>query len=450
MKVHINQIVSIFFLLQLAFYLGAEPVTIEQPVLLASLESDRSLSQPHTIDLDEVLNSLNTRIETQPTDFEAQLVNSILMFKSGERDRALEALDHLIRQAPDFHLAYLIRGDIRLSAVKAINKVGNNTLLEQVVNSQKSQDLNNLRDEARVRLGNVHYQPYLHQVPREILALGDNVNTAILVEKSRNRLYLYQRRADGSLSMLRDYYVSTGKLNGNKKLRGDLKTPEGVYFITSFIPQSKLPDKYGVAAFPVNYPNELDTRLGKTGFGIWLHGTDSRSYSRPPLDSEGCVVLTNKDLRSIKTFIKPGVTPVVISEKVTWLTLQQWQHERASLFSTLELWRRDWQSMDVEQYLSHYGTEFWARGYNFRSWLDKKRMVSKSKKFQHVTLSNISLLSYPFETLKVNAENQSPSNSIVVARFEQDYSSNNFNSKMNKRLYLKRHAEGWKIVYEGR
>jgi murein L,D-transpeptidase YafK len=450
MKNYFTPFVFIFFMSPLTSTLGAESVTEGQPVMLASLESIRSIKQLHKIDLDEVLNSLNMRIESQPTDFEAQLVNSILMFKSGERKRALEALDRLINLAPDFHLAYLIRGDIRLSSVKEIKKIGNNTFLDQVVNGKKSQELKNLRDEARVRLDNVPYQPYLKNVPREILALGDNVSTAILVEKSRNRLYLYQRRTDGSLNMLHDYYVSTGKSNGNKKLRGDLKTPEGVYFITSFIPQNKLPDKYGVAAFPVNYPNELDTRLGKTGFGIWLHGTDSRSYSRPPLDSEGCVVLTNKDLKSIKTFITPGVTPVVISEKVTWLSPQQWQIERASLFSTLEMWRKDWQSMDVEQYLSHYGTEFWARGYNLRSWLDRKRMISKSKKFQHVNLSNISLLSYPLEMLKVNDEDNVSSSPIVVARFEQDYSSNNFNSKINKRLYLKRHVEGWKIVYEGR
>ena len=450
MKKYFSLLVLILYVMSVSTILIAETVTQQTPVMLASLESIKVLKQPRSIDLDEVLDSLNTRIESQPSDFEAQLVNSILMFKSGERNNALEALDQLILQAPDFHLAYLVRGDIRLSMVKGIKKLGDNAFLNKMINEKTIQEIKDLRDEARARFDNVPYQPYLQKIPREILALGDNVRTAILVEKSRNRLYVYQRRNDGSLSMLRDYYVSTGKSNGNKKLRGDLKTPEGVYFVTSFIPQEKLPDKYGVAAFPVNYPNELDTRLGKTGFGIWLHGTDSRSYSRPPLDSEGCVVLTNKDLKSIKTLIKPGVTPVIISERVSWLSPQQWNKERNSLFSTLEMWRKDWQSMDVEQYLSHYGSEFWARGYNLRSWLSRKRMVSKGKKFQHVNLSNISLLSYPFEMVQANAEGLEPSHAIVVARFEQDYTSNNFNSKMNKRLYLKRHSDGWKIVYEGR
>ena len=69
-----------------------------------------------------------------------------------------------------------------------------------------------------------------------------------------------------------------------------------------------LPDLYGIGAFPLNYPNELDQHQGKTGYGIWLHGTDKSYYSRPPLDSEGCVVLTNLDLDAVKPYIKIGVT----------------------------------------------------------------------------------------------------------------------------------------------
>ena len=450
MKHCTNKIFKLLLLCLIMSSAQADQIQKEQPVVLASLESEPSLNYFNMVDLNIVLDSLSSRIETQPSDYEAQLVNSILMFKSGDRKGALDALDRLIKLAPDFHLAYLIRGDILISNIKVIKKIGDNPFLKAYANKNGEKELNNLRDEARVRLDNVPYRPYQEMLPREILALGDDVDTAILVEKSRHRLYLYQRLEDGGISMLRDYYVSTGKSNGNKNIRGDLKTPEGVYFVTSFIPDNKLPDKYGVAAFPVNYPNELDARLGKTGYGIWLHGTDSQSYSRPPLDSEGCVVLANKDLKSIKSFITPGVTPVVISEQVSWLPQQQWQEERSNLFSTLESWRKDWQSMDVEQYLSHYGKGFWSRGYNLQSWLQKKRMVSKGKKFQQVNITNISLLGYPLNTYKQMDGAKETENSIVVARFKQDYTSNNFNSKMNKRLYLKQQAEGWKIVYEGR
>lgn len=450
MKNRVIHFLNILLLSLMMPHVVAESLMKAPPVILASVQPDNKLKPLQKSSLNQVLNTLSSRIQSEPSDYEAQLVNSILMFKSGDRQAALDALGTLIKQAPDFHLARLVRGDILISNIRAIKKIGSNTFLDQLVKNDKAQELVNLRDEARTRLDNLQYQPYHEMLPREILSLGNNVDTAILIEKSRHRLYLYQRQQDGSLSVLRDYYVSTGKLNGNKKMRGDLKTPEGVYFVTSFIPQNKLPDKYGVAAFPVNYPNELDIHLGKTGYGIWLHGTDSQSYSRPPLDSEGCVVLTNKDLKSIKSFITPGVTPVVISEQVTWLSQQQWQKERASLFTALEAWRKDWQSMDVEQYLSHYGREFWASGYNLKSWIEKKRMVSKGKKFQSVAISNISLLGYPSGTPLFSYKDNAAETPIVVARFEQDYSSNNFNSKMNKRLYLRQQADGWKIVYEGR
>src|SRR3546814_8483534 len=49
----------------------------------------------------------------------------------------------------------------------------------------------------------------------------------------------------------------------------------------------KLPDFYGDGAYPLNYPNEWDKHEGRKGYGIWLHGTPSTTYSRPPRASDG-------------------------------------------------------------------------------------------------------------------------------------------------------------------
>ena len=49
-------------------------------------------------------------------------------------------------------------------------------------------------------------------------------------------------------------------------------------------------------ALPINYPNLLDMQRGKTGSGIWLHGTPPSQFSRAPQASDGCVVLANPDL----------------------------------------------------------------------------------------------------------------------------------------------------------
>lgn len=274
------------------------------------------------------------------------------------------------------------------------------------------------------------------------MALGKSVKKALLVDKKSNRLYVFEKDDGGHrLQRVNDYYISTGKLVGDKNVKGDLRTPEGVYFVTSWLSPDKLPSKYGVGAFPVNYPNELDKHNGKTGYGIWLHGTDKGYYSRPPRDSEGCVVLTNIDLDSLKSEIKPGITPVVITDSVEWLDYASWKKERRDILKAVEDWRQDWESMNVDKYLSHYSKNFWSKTHNLKSWSARKRYLAKNKKYQSVKFTDMSLLVYP---------QKNNNNEMAVVRLHQDYKSNNFKSEMYKRLYLSKNDQGWKILYEGR
>ena len=85
------------------------------------------------------------------------------------------------------------------------------------------------------------------------------------------------------------------------------------------MPREKLTDFYGRGAFPINYPNEWDKRNGRSGFGIWLHGTPSDTYSRPPRASDGCVVLANPDMDRVGATLQVGITPVIISNTVEWV-----------------------------------------------------------------------------------------------------------------------------------
>ncbi len=427
--------------------LAAMQLRAEQTQILASLGT-RSLPPMHELsgNVDAVLKQLDLRLNTYPQDYEAQLLRGLVYFKSGDTGQALRELDELLRQVPDFHLAYLIRGDILASRVVPLRDIGNNRILSQLKPEQLAQ-LEALQLEAKVRIAGArsseaessHTQ---QRLPRQILKLGESVEYAVLVEKSTHRLYVYQRQRNQPPKQVRNYYVSTGKKEGNKYVRGDLRTPEGVYFITSWIPQEKLPDKYGVGAFPLNYPNELDRRRGKTGYGIWLHGTESRYYSRPPLDSEGCMVLTNIDFKSLKKEMQPGATPVVIVEKVDWLTRNDWLRERAKVLTDLERWRQDWESLDVDRYLSHYSNDFWSKGHNLKSWSQRKRRIAHNKSYQKIQLSDISLLAYP--------ETATDKKDIVVVRMQQDYQSSNYSSDVRKRLYLQRNNDSWKIMYEGR
>jgi cyclophilin family peptidyl-prolyl cis-trans isomerase len=98
------------------------------------------------------------------------------------------------------------------------------------------------------------------------------------VDASRSRLYLFENTPQG-LRLVADYYASVGKLGIEKSVEGDQRTPLGVYFITSRLDPATLRDFYGAGALPLNYPNPLDQLRGKTGSGIWLHGTPPDQFS---------------------------------------------------------------------------------------------------------------------------------------------------------------------------
>jgi murein L,D-transpeptidase YafK len=232
--------------------------------------------------------------------------------------------------------------------------------------------------------------------------------------------------------------VTIGKNGAGKYIEGDQKTPVGVYFVTGFINPDELPDLYGDGAFPINYPNAWDQRHGRTGYGIWLHGTPSTTYSRPPRDSNGCVIVSNQDLNVLSPFITKGHTPVIISDAIDWVTKQEWQKRSVEYETFVETWRQDWESRDVNLYLRHYSKEYSGLGKDYDSWVEYKRRVNPSKKFIKVNLTDTSMFLYPGEE------------QLMVVTFVQDYASDNFHRKFTKRQYWRMEDDGhWRIVYEG-
>lgn len=426
---------------------GLSAAQQQEPVKVAALDSLKVLDlAPVTAAASDLalypraLARLEERLAHYPEDYEASLLKGLILFKTGRLEEAQRELASLTHRAPKFHLAHLVQGDLLLAQTQTVTDIGATPLLTDL--GQQDEVLAQLRAEAEFRLKAYLDSLPQDRLPRSLLMLGDSVQTAIVVDKESHRLYVYERQGEGEPPhLIRDFYVSTGKLSGNKTLRGDLRTPEGVYFITRHIPDSALPDKYGTGAFPLNYPNEWDQRAGKTGDGIWLHGTDYASYSRPPQDSEGCVVLPNIDLGHVSAFIRPGVTPLVITARVDWIDTDAWLRERAELQQSVQQWASDWASGDVEQYLNHYAQDFWTEGYDLRRWQARKRAVAQGKTFQQVELSDLSLFAYP--------RSASDGREIVVASFRQSYNSNNFSSDMGKRLYLTREDGRWRVLYEG-
>lgn len=357
------------------------------------------------------------------------------IFEQIEQNRwetALQETEALVKAYPNFRLGHLIKGDLLLARTRPLNSFGeggSKAAVDQVAD---------LREEVIARLRAYRDRPSDKTVPRYLLQLRPDQKNAVVVDTQKARLYLYQNDPDGSgpPRFVADYYISHGKLGAEKLKEGDKKTPVGVYHVTSTIPRQKLTDFYGNGAFPINYPNEWDKKMGRNGHGIWLHGTPSDTFSRPPKASDGCVVLANTDLDALAKNLQIGSTPVIISNSIEWLSLDGWQAERKALLEMIDEWRRDWESLDIDRYARHYARNFASDGKNLDAWLAQKRKVNAGKQWVKVETRNISMFRNPGK------------DEYVVVTFEQDYQSSNLSNRMQKRQYWIKEGGRWKIVHE--
>ena len=129
----------------------------------------------------------------------------------------------------------------------------------------------------------------------------------VLVVKSERRLDLISRG-----ETLKSYRVSLGKqADGAKRREGDLRTPEGFYWID----WRKTSEKYQLSLH-ISYPNARDQAHAREqgvspGGMIMIHGTpQDEEYPEwffHTLDwTEGCIALKNDDMREIWKLVKDG------------------------------------------------------------------------------------------------------------------------------------------------
>jgi len=345
-------------------------------------------------------------------------------------DEALGRVDGLLRDYPNFRLAHLVRGDLLLARSRPLQTFGN------VVKTVPQERVEGLREEALARLRALRQRPADDRLPRYVLQLHPGQKHAFVVDSHRSRLYVYANDG-GRPRLIADFYVTLGKNGVEKTRQGDQKTPVGVYHVTANLPRSKLTDFYGAGAFPINYPNEWDKRLGRNGHGIWLHGVPREVYSRPPRASDGCIVLANPDLESVGRYVQVGLTPVIIADEVEWTPAAEVEAERSSLAAALEQWRADWASRDADSYLSHYSKRFASGRQDYARWAAHKRQVNAARRWITVGLSGVAMFRYPRE------------GDFVVVAFEQDYRSDGLSKMMKKRQYWIKEDGRWKILYEG-
>lgn len=137
---------------------------------------------------------------------------------------------------------------------------------------------------------------------------------SILIKKGKFTLYLLDQEKP-----VGHWPVALGKNPGQKEKSGDMKTPTGTFPVDEIIDASSWSHDFGDGKGEIPHAYgpwfiSLDTsKLSKGKWdGIGIHGTHDPS-SIGTLASEGCIRLNNKDLETLKAYVKVG-TKVVIEE----------------------------------------------------------------------------------------------------------------------------------------
>jgi len=276
---------------------------------------------------------------------EARLIAIYRAIGEGRLQAATDAAAALTRDVPGFRLAQLVYADLLSARVGRAPGFAAGTVSADALAAygpaaaaSVASGLSELHEEAVQRLKALQERPPADKVPAEFVLLPKFVHHAIVVDTSRSRLYLFENGADG-LRLASDHYVSVGKQGVDKTFEGDQRTPLGVYFVSDRMGGGALHERFGAGALELNYPNPFDRLHGRTGKGIYVHGVPQDTYSRPPQDSDGCVVIANDDLLALMSTIPVHDTPVVITRRVQWIDAAAAQRQRAAILEAVHAWQ---------------------------------------------------------------------------------------------------------------
>jgi len=137
---------------------------------------------------------------------------------------------------------------------------------------------------------------------------GPEVTSVVVNKGSRSMFLLHDEK------ILESYNFDLGFAPaGDKKIRGDGKTPEGTYRINRRNPNSSFHLSLGIS-----YPNAHDIAeakaLGeKPGGDIFIHGQPNRGSKRRkgPDWTAGCIAVRNREIEQIYAMVRVG-TPITI------------------------------------------------------------------------------------------------------------------------------------------
>jgi L,D-transpeptidase YnhG len=380
-----------------------------------------------------VKNAATLRVEqlARAGQAETRLIEVYRLIGDARMREALAKAQSLVGDHPNFQLAQLVYGDLLSAQTRPVRMLGD---VPDTTAKAAGAMLGELREESHMRIKALRERPVTGTIPSQFLSLSMRNKHAIAVDASRSRLYLFENTTEG-VKLIADFYISVGKSGIEKAAEGDLRTPLGVYFITSNLDPKSLKDFYGAGALPINYPNPYDVKRGKTGSGIWLHGTPPGQFSRAPKATDGCVVLANPDLERIIRMVEVRTTPVVIAQQLNWVAPQSVQADSRSFDAALQSWRRAKISGDMTRLMAFYSADFNSNGKPLAEWSKWLRMEVDKARGKDILLKDLSYLRW------------TDSADTMVVTFGEV--NDGARTGPVKRQYWMRQGNQWKIFFEG-
>jgi ketosteroid isomerase-like protein len=274
------------------------------------------------------------------------------------------------------------------------------------------------------------------RVPAWFLELPDKVSNVLVADAAAATLHRFRRNGSGFVRE-DERYMSIGQNGVGKERAWDRKTPLGVYFITEEIDTRRLHEKYGVAAFALDYPNAWDRYRQRSGYGIWLHGVDRRHPERPPHDTDGCLALPNDEIARLAHELVPLETPLIVARELRWATRASLNRRRDEFRDALSRWEASIEQQDLPAYLSLYADDFRHGDMDKSGWAAWRQSVFAARKPGALHLRDLLLVADPEEPR------------LYLSRFTQFIEIDGRDVTTQKRLYWRRGDDGdWRIVTE--
>ncbi|MGE4209447.1 MAG: L,D-transpeptidase family protein [Oligoflexales bacterium] len=255
----------------------------------------------------------------------------------------------------------------------------------------------------------------------------------LLVDKTHLRADLRSWPEDRRKSeLLMSFKIAIGKEEGDKQSEGDNRTPEGIYFTQRVIDGTSLPAKYGPKAIPIDFPNPYDQVLGKTGYGIWLHGVEADQRVEAAKVTEGCVAFYNADIKTLTSWLEPFQAVVLIARDFKVVNQEA---DLDTVEAQTRSWYESWKARDLDAYVDHYHKDFVLDGRSKERYRDYKEKVFGSYKTMDVNIADLRVFTHE---------------KYAVSIMNQDFNGDKrYVSNGRKVLYWQRDDQGsWKIIRE--